>query len=128
MEALSPRSTNIQIKAHPVNEKGKAGAEAPKTEVPRKDKEHPPPPPSWVIQPPLKAGALSEKFRSGRFLGKGGFAICYEGSRGNHKFAMKIVKARMYQQKTEEKVSSFCFRQGRGPGTASLTLWLLVPY
>ena len=47
----------------------------------------------------------------GKELGKGGFAICYEGTlvgqkRGTKagKFALKIVKAKMALKKMEEKV------------------------
>lgn len=45
----------------------------------------------------------------GRELGKGGFAICYEGTLLGHKhetnkFALKIVKAKMGVKKMEEKV------------------------
>ena len=47
----------------------------------------------------------------GRELGKGGFAICYEGTLlgqkygKNSTFALKIVKAKMGLKKMEEKVS-----------------------
>lgn len=115
MEALSPRSANIQVKPNQFS-KANVGVDAGKAEAQRaekafKDKEHAPPPPAWVYQPPLKPGRLTEKFRSGKLLGKGGFAVCYEGElddrkygQGLQKFAMKIVKARMNQKKTMEKV------------------------
>lgn len=106
MEVLSPRPANIQIKAHPTTEKPNADAAADAAERALKDKEHAPAPPEWVIQPPMRAGGLSEKFRSGKYLGKGGFAICHEGSLGAKKYAMKIVRAKMHQKKTEEKVRS----------------------
>lgn len=112
MEALSPRSTNIQVKPKPFNEKDFAAVEVPKVEEKPKDKEHASPPPLWVFQPPLKPGLLAEKFQTGAFLGKGGFAICYEGElrgkkngSGNCKFAMKIVKAKMPQTKISDKVT-----------------------
>ena len=48
----------------------------------------------------------------GKELGKGGFAICYEGTLAGQKygsrstkFALKIVKAKMGMKKMEEKVS-----------------------
>lgn len=104
MDALSPRPANIQIKAHPTKEKDSAPVAAQVSERSLKDKEHAPAPPEWVIQPPMRAGGLSEKFRSGKYLGKGGFAICHEGTLGAKKYAMKIVKAKMHQKKTEEKV------------------------
>lgn len=105
MEALSPRPANIQIKAQPPKEKVNADAVVQGSERSLKDKEHAPPPPEWVIQPPLRAGGLAEKFRSGKYLGRGGFAICHEGNLGVKKYAMKIVRAKMHQKKTEEKVS-----------------------
>lgn len=116
MEALSPRSVNIQFKPNQPNEKEAAEAKAKKVEAIKsdkalKDKEHAPPPPPWVYQPPLRPGQLVEKYRSGNFLGKGGFAICYEGElddrkygQGVQKFAMKIVRSQMNQKKTLEKV------------------------
>lgn len=112
MEALSPRSTNIQVKPKPFDEKDFAPVNVPKVEEKPKEKEHASPPPPWVLQPPLKPGLLAEKFHTGPFLGKGGFAICYEGElrgkktgAGNCKFAMKIVKAKMPQTKISDKVS-----------------------
>ncbi|MCJ1242853.1 Cell cycle serine/threonine-protein kinase cdc5/MSD2 [Trapelia coarctata] len=75
-----------------------------------KDKNHAFPPPSFVIQPPGRDGLPSEKYSMGKELGKGGFAICYEGTlvgqkRGIKvsKFALKIVKAKMGLKKMEEK-------------------------
>lgn len=118
MEALSPRSANIQIRPNQFSkeEAGEARkVEAQRAERASKDKEHAPAPPAWVYQPPLKPGRLAEKYRSGKLLGKGGFAVCYEGElddrkygQGVQKFAMKIVKARMNQKKTMEKV---CLQQ-----------------
>lgn len=113
MEPLSPRSGNIQIKAK-TKQKEKVDDEIKNAEAARKaakEKEYAPPPPEWVIQPPMPGGLLSEKFKIGRQLGKGGFAICYEGElrskrRGSQKsvFALKIVRAKMSQKKMEEKV------------------------
>ncbi|MCJ1464031.1 Cell cycle serine/threonine-protein kinase cdc5/MSD2 [Pseudocyphellaria aurata] len=110
MDALSPRSANIQVMPKSLNEKGLAPVEAQKVEEKPKEKEHASPPPPWVLQPPLKPGLLAEKFQTGNFLGKGGFAICYEGELrgkkngpGNCKFAMKIVKANMPQTKISDK-------------------------
>lgn len=128
MEALSSRSVNIQVQRKPFAEKDFAAADAPKPDAPKpdapksvaakpaekpKDKEHASPPPAWVFQPPLRPGLLAEKFQTGAFLGRGGFAICYEGELrvrknglANCKFAMKIVKAKMAQTKITEKVCS----------------------
>ena len=121
MEALSLRSVNIQVQRKPFAEKDFAAADAPKPAAAKpatakpaaakpaekpKDKEHASP-------PPLRPGLLAEKFQTGAFLGRGGFAICYEGELrvkknglANCKFAMKIVKAKMTQTKITEKVSS----------------------
>ena len=116
MEALSPRSTNIQArpKLSKVKEKEIAENEEKKAEAAKKamkEKEYAPPPPEWVLQPPMIKGGLAEKFRTGNCLGKGGFAICYEGElrnkgRGAGKtvFALKIVKAYMNLKKMEDKV------------------------
>ncbi|KAL9102926.1 MAG: hypothetical protein Q9163_001986 [Psora crenata] len=116
MVPLSPRSANIQFKAKAASQKGEKGMadeEAKKAEVARKaakEKEYASPPPEWVIQPPLSRGGLAEKFRTGRLLGKGGFAIAYEGEWRSKKgaaektvFALKIVRAKMSQRKMEEK-------------------------
>ncbi len=120
MEPLSPRSTNIQFKAKPSKQKEAKMVEMADDEEARKieaakkalkEKEYAPPPPEWVIQPPISQGGLAEKFKTGRLLGKGGFAIAYEGElrgkrNGTQKsvFALKIVRAKMSQRKMEEKV------------------------
>ena len=115
MEALSPRSANIQFKPKSLAKKDVLVVENHKAEKPRRDKDHALAPPEVIIQPPLRPGLQPEEYRSGRLLGKGGFAICYEGElrsrqRGQSAqvFAMKIVKAVMNQKKTEEKVSPPC--------------------
>ena len=116
MEALSPRSTNIQAKPKlsKLKEKELANDEEKKAEAAKKalkEKDYAPAPPEWVLQPPIRKGGLAEKFRTGKCLGKGGFAICYEGElrnkgRGAGKtiFALKIVKTYMNLKKMEDKV------------------------
>lgn len=116
MEALSPRSINIQARPKPskLKEKELADEEAKKTEAAKKalkEKEYAPAPPEWVLQPPIAKGGLAEKFKTGKCLGKGGFAICYEGElrnkgRGTGKtiFALKIVRTHMNLKKMEDKV------------------------
>ena len=117
MEPLSPRSANIQIKSKSKKAKDAAemeAEEARKAEAARKaakEKEYAPVPPEWVIQPPAYRGALAEKFRTGRLLGKGGFAMAYEGelrgksSKDNKNiYALKVVRVKMSQKKMEEKV------------------------
>ena len=98
-----------------MRQKGPSGEEAKKLEAAKKaskEKDYAQPPPEWVLQPPITAGCLAEKFKTGRCLGKGGFAVCYEGElRGRNKgeetkiYALKVVKANMNQRKMEEKVS-----------------------
>ena len=127
MDPLSPRSANIQFKAKPVKQveqKEMEADEAKKAEAARKaakEKEYAPVPPEWVIQPPMLRGGLAEKFKTGRLLGKGGFAIAYEGelrtktigSKNKGVYALKIVRAKMSQRKMEEKVGNFFPAQSR---------------
>lgn len=67
-------------------------------------KNHADPPPSIVTEPEEEA----EQYHIGGFLGKGGFAVCYEGTlaRNGRVFAMKVVKSQMPQKKMEEKVAT----------------------
>ncbi|RHZ47813.1 CDC5/polo family serine/threonine-protein kinase [Aspergillus thermomutatus] len=62
---------------------------------------HASPPPSLVVEP--EEGG--ERYSTGAFLGKGGFAICYEGTllRNGRVFAMKVVRSEMGQKKMQEK-------------------------
>ena len=101
-DCLSPRSANIPSKA-PLATKPSA--------TKPKEKNHASPPPKLVIQPPGFDGLPGEKYSIGKELGKGGFAICYEGVLHGQrhgakasKFALKIVKAKMGVKKMEEKV------------------------
>ena len=133
MEALSPRSTNIPPKPKSMKQKEAADEEAKKTEAAKralKEKDYAPPPPEWVLQPPIAKGGLAEKFKTGRCLGKGGFAMCYEGElRGKRNgvetrvFALKVVKAKMNQRKMEEKVE-----QELVSGKEQSTNTSIVPY
>ena len=114
MEALSPRSANIPSKPKVHKQTVKTDEEVRLAEAAKKaqkEKDYAPTPPEWVIQPPMVKGGLAEKFKTGRCLGKGGFAICYEGElrdkkNGSEKkiYALKVVKAKMNQRKMEEKV------------------------
>ena len=104
MEALSPRDTNAPIRNKQAAQKPKAPAGRPI----QKEKDHPPPPPEEVQEPPSsdrKDGAI---YRTGRLLGRGGFAICYEARLSGTKqtYALKIVKSHMPQKKMEQKVGS----------------------
>ena len=117
VEPLSPKSANIQYKpriAKQKDAKDMVDEEAKRIEAAKKaakEKEYAAIPPEWVIQPPVSAGGLAEKYRTGKLLGKGGFAMAYEGelrnksSQMNQKvFALKVVRAKMSQRKMEEKV------------------------
>lgn len=103
-EALSPRSANIQMKPKTIQRKV-VEQEAMKFSRP---KDHASPPPALVIQPAENPGGLTVQYSMGEVLGKGGFAICYEGQqRGRHGgkiYALKVVKATMAQKKMEDKV------------------------
>ena len=102
MEALSPRDANAQFRAKDVAAKAKAP-----TKPMGKEKDHPPPPPAEVIEPPSLDRKNGSIYRTGRCLGKGGFAICYEGRlAGTNKiYALKVVKSHMPQKKMEQKVT-----------------------
>ena len=102
MEALSPRDANAQ--RAPRNElKTKAVAQLKSS----KDKEHPPPPPNNVTEPPSADRKEGAVYQVGKLLGKGGFAICYDGKLAgtNKRYALKIVKSQM-PAKMEQKVST----------------------
>ena len=113
-EPLSPRSTNVKVSQKTGTKQEVADVATAKLAAAKKaqkDKDHASPPPSLVYQPEGPLGEPAEKYRTGRLLGKGGFAICYEGElRGKrygsrvYKFALKIVKAEMTQKKMQEKV------------------------
>jgi hypothetical protein len=102
MEALSPRDVNAHLKSHK--------HAAPKAKAPakliQKEKDHPPPPPSEVREPPSSDRKHGAIYQTGKCLGKGGFAICYEGQLAltKRRYALKIVKSYMPQKKMEQKV------------------------
>ena len=108
MEPLSPRAVNIQSRPKPATRdyvKPVNAKDAPKA------KELAPKPPPLVIQPPAGDGILSDKYKTGNHLGKGGFAVCYEGElqckrykTPDRIYALKIVPAKMNNKKMEEKV------------------------
>lgn len=102
MDALSPKDANAPIRHKQPAQKAKP----PPARQTQKEKDHPPPPPEQVHEPPSsdrKDGAI---YRTGRLLGKGGFAICYEARLAGTKqiYALKIVKSHMPQKKMEQKV------------------------
>ncbi|KAK3940054.1 cell cycle serine/threonine-protein kinase CDC5/MSD2 [Diplogelasinospora grovesii] len=100
MEALSPRDANAQRLPRATELKTKAAAQLKAT----KDKEHPPPPPNNVNEPPSSDRKDGAVYQVGKPLGKGGFAICYEGKLAgtSKRYALKIVKSHM-PAKMEQK-------------------------
>jgi hypothetical protein len=103
MEALSPRDANAQVKVKQTTQKAKVAP----AQALKREKDHPPPPPSEVREPPSSDRKDGAVYYTGKLLGKGGFAICYEGELGGtrQKFALKMVKSHMPQKKMEQKVS-----------------------
>lgn len=103
MEALSPRDANIQVRKQTISKSKPAPAK-----VASKEKDHPPPPPAEVLEPPSFDRRNGAIYQTGRPLGKGGFAICYEGTHTETKqvYALKIVKSHMPQKKMEQKVKA----------------------
>ncbi|KAL8668952.1 MAG: hypothetical protein Q9168_006434 [Polycauliona sp. 1 TL-2023] len=103
VEPLSPRSTNIASKPRALQKKVVEQEAAKVT----KQKDHASPPPPVVVQPPETYDGVPVQYHTGKSLGKGGFAICYEGrcqgKNGLQTYALKIVKASMAQKKLEEK-------------------------
>ncbi|KAL2199236.1 hypothetical protein P885DRAFT_31209 [Corynascus similis CBS 632.67] len=100
MEALSPRDANAQRLPRVHELKTKPAAQVKST----KDKEHPPPPPNNVVEPPSSDRKDGVVYQIGKLLGKGGFAICYEGKAAgaSKRVALKIVKSKM-PTKMEQK-------------------------
>jgi hypothetical protein len=101
MEALSPRDANAQRMPKVADLKTKAALQLKAV----KDKEHPPPPPAEVPEPASVDRPNGAVYQVGKLLGKGGFAVCYQGQLvpTRQKFALKIVKSQM-PPKMEQKV------------------------
>lgn len=111
MEPLSPRAANIQIKPKAASKQVVKLVEAKKTAT---QKEHAPKPPDLVVQPAIDEDSIPESYRTGNHLGKGGFAVCYEGElqcqrdkSSDRVYALKIVPAKMTQKKMEDKVRGY---------------------
>jgi hypothetical protein len=99
---LSPRSTNVPPRTKVTVKRAKQEQENAHMQKTQTSKNHAPPPPPLVTEP----GENGESYATGAFLGKGGFAVCYEGrlSRNGRIFALKVVKSEMNQRKMAEKV------------------------
>lgn len=102
MEALSPRDANAQVRVKQSLQKTKPAT----VQTLKRDKDHPPPPPSEVHEPQSHDHRNGSVYVMGKLLGKGGFAICHEGENKStgEKFALKIVKSQMSQEKMKQKV------------------------
>lgn len=98
-DALSPRDANAQRLPKAAELKTKAAM------TKSKNKDHPPPPPPVLPEPPTAERPDGCFYGVGKMLGKGGFAICYEGilQPCKKRFALKIVKSVM-PPKMESKV------------------------
>jgi hypothetical protein len=101
LEALSPRDANAQRVPKVTDIKTKTAAQLKAV----KEKEHPPPPPTEVPEPPSSDRPDGATYQVGKLLGKGGFAVCYSGQLlpTKQRFALKIVKSHM-PPKMEQKV------------------------
>ncbi|EXJ73965.1 PLK protein kinase [Cladophialophora psammophila CBS 110553] len=103
MEVLSPRSANIPMAPPKATRKPK-GDSKPKPDVkltnPDRIDDRWRPPPS-ITEP----GPSPETYLMGKKLGKGGFAVCFEGKSKTtfEVFALKVVKAKVEQKKMMEK-------------------------
>lgn len=106
MEALSPRDANAHMRVHQPAAKQAALKSKPSSKLTQKEKDHPPPPPVQVVEPPSTDRKNGAVYQTGKCLGKGGFAICYEAhlAPSKHRYALKIVKSHMPQKKMEQKV------------------------
>lgn len=106
MEALSPRDVNAQ-RPRATELKTAVTNKATAALKPNKEKDqHPLPPPPNVTEPPCTDRREGALYQVGKLLGKGGFAICYEGKLAgtSKRYALKIVKSKM-PLKMEQKVS-----------------------
>lgn len=104
MAALSPLDINANLRPRQVAHKERT--KAPPAKVSPREKDHPPPPPDEVREPPSSDRPNGATYKTGKLLGKGGFAICHDGvlAGTREKYALKIVKSVMPQKKMEQKV------------------------
>jgi hypothetical protein len=120
-DALSPRDANAQLPTRPPPDAVKVKATL-AAKITQKDKDHPPPPPALVLEPPSSDRHDGATYQVGKMLGKGGFAVCYEGTlQGTRRrYALKIVKSKM-PPKMEQKVRRSAMSQPWLP-----CMWLLT--
>lgn len=103
LEALSPRDANAQRMPKAIEMKTSKPVAQLKA---AKDKEPPPVPPASIDEPPANDRPNGAVYQVGRMLGKGGFAVCYQGYLlpERKKYALKIVRSQM-PSKMMQKVS-----------------------
>jgi hypothetical protein len=125
MEALSPRDANAQ-RSKP-QELKKAVANLKANRAKGEKETHPPPPPSYVTEPPCRDRREGAVYEIRNCLGKGGFAICYEGKLNgtSKRYALKIVKSTM-PIKMEQKVFAH-FQLWHKPTKPNMQLLTLCP-
>src|SRR4051812_41083262 len=106
MEVLSPRSANVPMKDHTEMKNTKVETRkiaAEKFQNPDKieDKWRP----ADVVKEP---GLEGDAYITGKKLGKGGFAVCFEGrsQKTSEIYALKVVKSHVEQKRQLEKVSA----------------------
>ncbi|KAI0486426.1 Pkinase-domain-containing protein [Xylaria cf. heliscus] len=94
-DALSPRDANARAPSRAIESTKPKAAVASKP--PQKEKEPPVQPPAQVYEPPSNDRHDGAVYQVGKMLGKGGFAVCYEGQLPGHrkKYALKIVRSKM---------------------------------
>jgi hypothetical protein len=106
MEVLSPRSANVPMKTQTDMKKTKVEARKKSVEkIANPDKIEDKWRPADVIREPGSAG---DAYITGKKLGKGGFAVCFEGrsQTTSELYALKVVKSHVEQKKQLEKVGS----------------------
>jgi serine/threonine protein kinase len=104
LEALSPRSANLPMKPPAAIKKPKLDTRTkPASSVINPDKIEEKWRPAPVIKEP---GPDGDAYLTGKKLGRGGFAVCFEGrsERTKEIFALKVVKSQVEQKKQLEKV------------------------
>jgi serine/threonine protein kinase len=104
MEVLSPRSANVPMK--PQSDMKKVEARKKSGEkVQNPDKIEDKWRPADVVREP---GSDGDAYITGKKLGKGSFAVCFEGrsKKTSEVYALKVVKSHVEQKRQLEKVSS----------------------
>ena len=105
MEVLSPRSANVPMKTHTDMKNTKVETrKRPVEKNQNPDKIEDKWRPADLVREP---GAEGDAYLTGKKLGKGGFAVCFEGrsQKTSDAYALKVVKSHVEQKKQLEKVS-----------------------